>query len=157
MCYSVLMASGFLQDRSGSTYGLGGHMSFQLQCSLRDLHSRSTLSVIGSQLLEKKFCGFLHITGLSPSTFKERVLVWGMVLVESEFCGSSVPLTSSVELETTFPLIVVTHVEGSSEHTDCFSSIPLPQFSTAMCGKARVYHCLPTERKISTGAHPVAD
>lgn len=79
------------------------------------------------------------------------------MLVESEFCGSSVPLTSSVELETTFPLIVVTHVEGSSEHTDCFSSIPLPQFSTAMYGKARVHHCLPTERKISTGAHPVAD
>lgn len=97
-------------------------MSFQLQCSLRDLHSRSTPPVIGSQLLEKKFCGFLHITGLSPSAFKERVLVWGMVLVESEFCGSSVFLTSSVELETTFPLIVVAHVEGSIEHTDFSSS-----------------------------------
>jgi hypothetical protein len=113
--------------------------------------------VIGSQLLEKKFCGFLHITGLSPSTFKERVLVWGMVLVESEFCGSSVFPTSSVELETTFPLIVVAHVEGSSEHTDFFSSTPLSQFSTTMYGEARVHRCSSTERKISTGAHPVAD
>jgi hypothetical protein len=49
--------------------------------------------MIGSQLLEKIFCGFLPITGLSPSTFKERVLVCGMGLVESEFCGSSVLLT----------------------------------------------------------------
>ena len=53
----------------------------------------------------KTFCGFLHITDLPPSTFKERVLVWGMVLVESEFRGSTVFLTSSVELETTFPLV----------------------------------------------------
>jgi hypothetical protein len=135
MCYSVLTVSGFSQDRSGSTYGLGGHMSFQLQCSLRDLHSRSTLPLIGSQVLGKIFCGFLHITGLSPSTFKERVLVWGMVLVESEFCCSSVLPTLSLKLETTFLLIVVARVEGSSGHQTFLVPFHCLKFSTAMYGK----------------------
>ena len=75
-----------------------------------------------------------------------------MVLVESEFCGSSVFRTSSVELETTFPLIVVAHVEGSSEHIAFLSSYSTVLVSTVMYRKVRVHHCLPTERKILTGA-----